>query len=75
MTLQERFERADEAGSKYEQLSQMFEAAVIDEDAQSDLLVGEPEDFPYGLVTNRGVKGDLCESFLTLSRAERERVL
>jgi len=32
---------------------------ISDEFAQIRLLVGEPDDFPYGLITNRSVQGDL----------------
>jgi len=32
---------------------------ISDEFAQIRLLVGEPDDFPYGLITNRAVQGDL----------------
>jgi hypothetical protein len=42
---------------------------VTDEYTQSELLVGEPEDFPYGLVTNPAVKGDLRNRVETLMRA------
>lgn len=33
--------------------------AISDEFAQSRLLVGEPDDFPFGLITNGAVTGDL----------------
>jgi hypothetical protein len=33
--------------------------SISDEYVQSELLVGEPEDFPYGLITNPAVKGEL----------------
>jgi len=32
---------------------------ISDEFAQIRLLVGKPDDFPYGLITNRSVQGDL----------------
>lgn len=32
---------------------------ISDEFAQIRLLVGEPDDFPFGLITNRSVQGDL----------------
>ena len=40
-------------------ISLIEQGVVTDEDAQSELLVGELDDFPYGLVTNPAVKGDL----------------
>ena len=42
---------------------------VTDEDTQRELLIGEPDDFPYGLVTNPAVKGDLRNRVETLMRA------
>ena len=40
-------------------MSLIEQGLVTDEYAQSELLVGEPDDFPYGLVTNPAVKGAL----------------
>jgi hypothetical protein len=42
---------------------------VTEEFTQSELLVGEPEDFPYGLVTNPAVTGELRNRVETLMRA------
>jgi Ni,Fe-hydrogenase III small subunit len=42
---------------------------VTDEYAQNELLVGEPDDFPYGLVTNPAVKGKLRERVEALMKA------
>ncbi len=40
-------------------ISLIEQGLVTDDYAQSELLVGEPDDFPYGLVTNPAVKGAL----------------
>jgi hypothetical protein len=40
-------------------ISLIEQKLVTDEYTQSELLVGEPEDFPYGLVTNPAVMGNL----------------
>jgi len=42
---------------------------VTDGDTQRELLIGEPDDFPYGLVTNPAVKGDLRNRVETIMRA------
>lgn len=42
---------------------------VSDEYTQSELLVGEPEDYPFGLVTNPAVTGELRNRVETLMRA------
>ena len=40
-------------------ISLIEQELVTDEDAQSELLIGELDDFPYGLATNPAVKGGL----------------
>ncbi len=49
-------------------VSLIEQGLVTDEDAQRELLVGEPEDFPYGLVTNPAVKGEHRDRVETLMR-------
>ena len=50
-------------------ISLIEKGLVTDEYTQSELLVGEPEDFPYGLVTNPAVKGELRNRVEVLMRA------
>jgi hypothetical protein len=50
-------------------ISLIEQGLVTEEYTQSELLVGEPEDFPYGLVTNPAVKGDLRKRVEALMRA------
>jgi hypothetical protein len=50
-------------------ISLIEQELVTDEDAQNELLVGEPDDFPYGLVTNPAVKGNLRERVDALMKA------
>ena len=50
-------------------ISLIEKGLVTDEYTQSELLVGEPVDFPYGLVTNPAVKGELRNRVEVLMRA------
>ena len=50
-------------------ISLIEQKLVTDEYTQSELLVGEPEDFPYGLVTNPAVQGELRARVEVLIRA------
>jgi hypothetical protein len=50
-------------------ISLIEQELVTDKDAQNELLVGEPDDFPYGLVTNPAVKGKLRERVEALMKA------
>jgi hypothetical protein len=53
-----------------EGIVELIETEIVrDEYAQLELLVGEPEDFPQGLVTNPSVKGGLRKRLETLMKA------
>ncbi len=44
------------------------QCAIFDKDTCSELLVGEPEDYPFGLATNPAVKGQLRDRVEKLMR-------